>query len=314
MTRYLAQRLAGSVFVLLGVALATFLILHLAPGDPAQIMSQEGATREQVEKLRQQMGLDRPLYVQFGRFVGRLVRGDLGLSVYTDEPVAELIGQRFPVTLSLAVGGLLLSLLLGVPAGVLAATRRDSPFDYGVIAVTLAGLCMPVFWRGILLILVFAVVLKWFPVSGSVPLAEGVIPYLKHMALPWFSLCLTSLGLVARLVRAGVLEELGTDYVRTARAKGLAEGVVVYRHALRNALISVITVTGLQLGTLMGGAVLTETVFSLPGLGRLVVRAIAFRDYPIVQGSLVFIAALFVFVNLAVDLLYGVADPRVRYQ
>jgi len=313
MIDYFLRRLGGGILAVLGVFVVSFLIIHLAPGDPTSFMLASGAPVDNIEQLRRAWGLDRPLPVQFWRYLSRLVQGDLGVSIHSGVPVLELIRERIPLSGILALGALLLSVAIGIPIGIIAALRRDTIFDYGTISVTLLALSTPGYWNGLLLILLFAVALRWFPVSGTASISNGIVPYLHHLTLPWLSLSLPTLGMIARLVRTEMLETLGADYIRTARSKGLPDRVVVYRHALRNAMIPVITVVGLQMGTLMGGVVFTETVFSLPGLGRLVTRAIVFRDYPIVLGSLVVVAAFVVLINVVTDFLYTLADPRVRY-
>ncbi len=308
MARFLARRLILLAPVLLGVSLVAFILLHLTPGDPARVLLGElgqGASQEEIARLRQALGLDAPLVVQYGRFVWRAAQGDLGRSLRTAAPVLDEVLARAPFTLVLTVVSLAVALAIGLPAGVLSAAYRGSAVDHGAMLLALFGVSLPVFWLGLLLMLVFALALGWLPASG--------FGTWKHLVLPSVTLGLASSALIARMTRSSLLEVLGADYVRTAHAKGLAERVVLLRHALRNALIPVVTVIGLQLGGLLGGAVLTETVFAWPGLGRLAVNAIYSRDIPLVQGTILFTAVAFVVINLAVDALYALLDPRVRY-
>jgi ABC-type dipeptide/oligopeptide/nickel transport system permease component len=308
MGRYLVQRLTLVVPVMLGVTLVAFLILHLTPGDPVRVLLGElgqGASQEEVARLRRSLGLDDPLLVQYGRFVWRAVQGDLGLSLRTGAPVRDEVLARAPFTLALTGVSLAIALLIGLSAGVLSAAYRGGAIDHAAMLLALFGVSLPVFWLGLLLMLVFALALGWLPASG--------FGTWKHLVLPSVTLGLASSALIARMTRSSMLEVLGQDYVRTARSKGLAEPTVLRRHALRSALIPVVTVVGLQLGGLLGGAVLTETVFAWPGLGRLAVGAIYSRDIPLVQGAVLFTAVVFVLVNLAVDLLYALLDPRIRY-
>ncbi len=306
MWRYVAKRLVLALPVLLGVSVVVFAAIRLIPGDPAQLMAGQAATQEVVAEIRQSLGLDQPLPVQYLYFLRNALRGDLGRSLFNGVPVVEELGQRFPRTVRLALASMLVASLIGIPAGILAATRRQSWTDTAVMAAALVGVSMPVFWLGLNLILVFSVRLAWFPVFGH--------ETWRHLVLPSVTLGTASAAIVARMTRSAMLEVLGQDYVRTARAKGLAERVVVNRHALRNALIPVVTILGLQLGTLLSGAVLTETVFAWPGIGRLLVEAVLARDYPVIQGTTLLIATTFVVLNVAVDVLYGLLDPRIRYE
>jgi peptide/nickel transport system permease protein len=304
--RYVAKRLVLALPVLVGVSVVVFAAIRLIPGDPAQIMAGQAATQEVVAEIRRSLGLDQPLPVQYLYFLRNAVRGDLGQSLFNGAPVVEELAQRFPRTVRLALASIFVASLIGIPAGILAATRRQSWVDTFVMAVALVGVSMPVFWLGLNLILVFSVRLGWLPAFGH--------ETWRHLVLPSVTLGAASAAIVARMTRSAMLEVLGQDYVRTARAKGLAERVVVNRHALRNALIPVVTILGLQLGTLLSGAVLTETVFAWPGIGRLLVDAVLARDYPIIQGAILLIATTFVLLNVAVDVLYGFLDPRIRYE
>lgn len=308
MWSYVVRRLLLLVPVLFGLSVLVFLLIHLAPGDP--VTSQLGihATPQTVARLRASLGLDEPLPVQYLLWLGRVVHGDLGTSLYAHAPVGDLIIQRFPTTLELTVASTALALAVGIPLGVLSATHRDGLLDNVGRVLAIVGVSIPVFWLGFLLILAFAISLPLFPPGGSVS-DYGPIA----LVLPSVTLGASFVGVVVRFTRASMLETLGHDYVRTARAKGLTDRAVNYRHALGNALIPLVTVVGLQVGLLLSGAVLTETVFSLPGLGLLMVDAVAARDYPLIMGSILVVAVLVVMVNLVVDLLYGILDPRVRY-
>ena len=306
MRAFLTRRLLLLVPTLLGVTLATFLMLHLTPGDPVTIMLGEFASASDVARLRSELGLDRPIVVQYLKFLGRAVRGDLGSSIRSRRPVAEEITERLPPTLVLALAAQVLAVCAGIIAGVTAAAARRPSVDSAIVAVTLVGLSMPTFWSGLLLILLFSLTLGWLPITES----GG----LRALILPSVTLAAPAAAVLARVTRASVLEVLRQDYVRTARAKGVSERLVVYRHALRNALIPVLTVAALQFAGLVAGAVIVESVFSRPGLGRLAVTAILSRDFPLAQGIVLVVASMYVFVNVGVDIVYGVLDPRIRYQ
>ena len=302
---YVARRLLLLVPVLLGVSLASFGLLQFVPGDPALILAGEEATEETLTRIRQEHGLDRALPVQYLVYLRNIVRGNLGISIQSRQPVATLIAQRFPFTLKLACLAILVSAALGVVAGVVAATRRNSALDLAALLGSLVGISLPIFWLGLLMMLVFSVRLRWFPAGGSGTAA--------HLVLPAIVLGAASSGVIARMTRASMLEVLRQDYIRTARAKGVTERLVVCRHALGNAMIPILTVFGLEFGYNLGGAVLTETVFSLPGVGRLIVEGIFARDYPVVQGAMLVVATTFVLVNLLTDVAYAFVDPRIRY-
>ena len=305
MLTFVLRRLLLAVPVLLGVVFVVMLTVDLLPGDAVTLMLGEHATKDAVAKLRDHLGLDKPFVVRYLEYVGRVVRGDLGRSIQQNRPVVDELADAWPATLELTCAALVISALAGVAAGVVSAVWPNSLFD-GVARVgSLFGLSMPVFWTGLVLIVVFALWLPWLPVGGM-----GSLP---HLVLPAVTLALPSLAMVARMTRSSVLEVLREDYVRTARAKGVAERLVVAKHALRNAAIPILTLLGLQAGQLMGGAVLTETVFSWPGLGRLMVKAIFARDYVLLQGAVLVFALAFVLINLAVDLAYGVLDPRIAH-
>jgi peptide/nickel transport system permease protein/oligopeptide transport system permease protein len=303
--RYLAQRLVASVITLLGVSLIVFLMVRVLPGDPARVIAGLLASEEDVQRIRIELGLERPLHVQYGIFLTRLLHGDLGTSARTSQPVLGELQPRLAATLKLALSSAAVAALLGIAAGTLAATRPYSRFDYLLSLATLFGVSMPVYWLGLMLIIVFAVQLNWLPAAGSEDPGSIVLPTLTLAAF--------SVALIARMTRASMLEVLGQDYVRTARAKGLPEAGVVVRHALKNALIPVVTVVGLQFGALLGGAVLTESVFGWPGMGLLLVDSIFSRDYAMVQGIVLVFSALFICTNLIVDVFYAIIDPRIHY-
>ena len=316
MRRYLARRLLLLVPVLAGVSIVIFMVLHLSPGDPVEIMLGSQATQEDRARLRGDLGLDRPLHVQYVRWLGHVVRGDLGRSLWMKRPVlAEVLG-RFKATLILTGTALVLSSVVGLALGVASASRPHSVLDRTSTVASLFGASMPSFWLGIVLMVVFALRLGWLPASGMyAPYGGGDLrDLLAHLVLPAVTLAAASVTIVARLTRAAMLETLGQDYIRTARAKGVVERTVVLRHGLKNALIPIVTVIGVQAGYLLGGAVLTETVFAWPGVGTLMVQGILARDFPLVQGCVLVVALSFVLVNLAVDLLYAWLDPRIRYE
>jgi len=303
--RYVVRRSLHSVGLLVGVSLVVFLLLHVVPGDPAQVLLGDQATPQRVAEIRTALGLDRPLPEQYWRFASRAVQGDFGQSIRAMRPVLPYVVERLPATLELALGALLISTGLGIPLGVLAAARRRSAWDFSSMALALLAQSAPNFWVGLILIAVFSVKLGILPVSGRGGLA--------HLVLPSVTLAIFFLGLVVRLTRSGMLEVLAQDYVRTAGAKGLPERLVVFRHALKNAMIPIVTVLGLQVGTLLGGAVVTETVFAWPGMGQLAVQAIYQRDYPVVQCIVLLLGGVFVVVNWLVDMSYTLLDPRIQH-
>ncbi|HEV8472781.1 MAG TPA: nickel ABC transporter permease [Methylomirabilota bacterium] len=316
MKRYLTRRLLLLLPVLMGVSIVVFMVLHLSPGDPAEIMLGAQATQEDLTRLRAELGLTEPLYVQYVHWIGHVARGDLGRSLWMKRPVLGEVLTRFKATLLLTGTALLFSTLVGVALGVAAATRPNSLLDRLSAVASLFGASMPSFWLGIVLMVIFALWLGWLPASGMyAPYGGGDIgDLLAHLLLPAATLGAASVTIVARLTRSTMLETLGQDYVRTARAKGVAERGVVLRHGLRNALVPIVTVVGVQVGYLLGGAVFTETVFAWPGVGTLMVQGILARDFPLVQGCVLVVALAFVLVNLAVDLLYAWLDPRIRYE
>ena len=314
MARLVLQRLAATVPVLLLVTAGVFALLHLTPGDPIDAMMAESADATAKASLRAELGLDRPLHVQYVAWMGRLLRGDLGHSIRNGEPVLENVSRRIRPSLQLALLAMAISLLVAFPVGIASAVRRNTSVDRVGTTFALFGICMPNFLLALLLIFLFGVTLRWLPISGYVDPAEELVDGLRSLALPAVTLGLALAAVVTRTLRSSMLEALTEDYVRTARAKGLSEWRVVRDHVLRNALIPVVTVLGLQLGTLIGGAVITEYVFALPGIGRLVVDAVFARDYPLVQGVVLLIAVGFIASNLVVDLLYGLIDPRIRHR
>jgi len=310
--RLVLHRLAATVPVLLLVTLGVFALLHLTPGDPIDTMMAESADPAVKAHLRRELGLDRPIYVQYAQWMGRVVRGDLGRSIRNGEPVFENVSRRLRPSLQLALLAMTVSVIIAFPVGIVSAVRQNTTADRVGTTFALFGICMPNFLLALLLIFVFGVTLRWLPISGYVdPLEEGW-DGLRSLVLPACTLGLALAAVITRTLRSSLLEALGEDYVRTARAKGLSEWAVVCGHVLKNAMIPVVTVLGLQLGTLIGGAVITEYVFALPGVGRLVVDAVFARDYPLVQGVILLIAVGFIVSNLLVDLLYGWLDPRIR--
>ena len=302
---FIRQRLLLAIPTVFAVSIAVFLMLHLIPGDPASIyLGDQLATPERLERIRQEMGLDRPIHVQYLDFVGRALQGDLGRSLQNGRPVALELSERLPRTAELAAAAFLVSLLFGVSLGILSALRHNTWVDTLSMFVALVGVSMPIFWLGLLAILVFSIQLSWFPITGQ----QGLV----SLVLPAMVLGIVSSATLARLVRSSMLEVLRNEYVTTARAKGLRERVVVRRHALKNALIPVVTVLGLEVGSLLSGAVITETVFARPGIGKLIVDSIQSKDFTVVQGGVLFVAVVYVVVNLAVDVSYAFLDPRIR--
>lgn len=338
MLKFIVDRLVRLVFVLLAITIASFLFMHAIPGDPVQIRLGEHATPQEIARLTLALGLDKPWYVQLGAYLVRIAHGDLGVSIADTQPVVEKLGQYFPATLELTIGAMLIATFAGIPAGVYAAVRYRSAVDVLTMSVVLLGVSIPVFWLGWMLVYVLAVLpshfgLNLFPISGRISMAyyvparthlvvldallagngRAALDALWHLVLPALTLGTIPLAIIAKITRSGMLEVLGSDYIRTARAKGLSRTAVIIKHALRNALLPIITVLGLQTGLLLGGAVLTESIFAWPGVGRLAFDAISNRDMPVINGCMLLFAAVFVVVNTAVDLLYAVANPRIRY-
>ena len=336
MGRYILRRLLQLVPVLLGISLLVFAFLHLIPGDPALVLLGDRANPDQVAALRERMGLNEPLPLQYLSFLGNLLRFDLGESIFTGIPIWDEIKLRWPATFELSFLAMLIALILGIPAGVIAAVRKNSLVDNLTMSGSLLGVSMPVYWLGLLLVYLFAVNLQWLPPSGRIgidtgydfepitgffifdALVQGNFAALKdilaHLVLPAVTLSTIPLAILARITRSAMLEVLSQDYIRTARAKGLLELLVIGKHALKNAMLPVVTIVGLEFGTLLGGAILTETIFSWPGIGKWIYEGILQRDYPVVQGGVVFVAFVFVLVNLIVDISYAFLDPRIQYK
>jgi len=304
MIRYLLSQLASAVLVMIGVSCLVFFLIHLVPGDPVEVMLGESANPADREALRQSLGLDQPLLTQLLSFFNQLLHFDFGQSLYSKQPIVEMLAERIPATAELALAGLLIAVVIAFPLGAIAALKQGTRWDYGAMGFSLIGVSIPNFWMGPILILLFSIGLGWFPVSGR----EG----LSSLVLPAITLGTAMAAILSRMIRATLLEVLGEDYIRTARAKGLSEGMVIMRHGLRNALLPVVTLIGLQLGTLLGGAVITEMVFSWPGLGQLTIESIHKRDYPVLQVCVLFISMTYVLVNTLTDIVYGWLDPRIR--
>jgi peptide/nickel transport system permease protein len=333
MRKYIVKRLLLAVPTLIGVSILVFLMIHLIPGDPAETMLFPKGTEEEIAALRHKLGLDKPLHIQYISWMLNALHFDFGNSVQTGDAVVREIIHRFPATIELTVAAILIAVLIGIPLGVISAQKKNSFVDYFCISISLFGVSIPIFWLGLMLIYVFSVSIGIFPVSGRITMGSSIpgitgfytidslltgnlkmfIDALKHLILPAVSLSSVSLALIVRITRSSMLDVLMQDYIRTAKAKGIPYKKIIFKHALKNALIPVITVVGLQLGRLLGGAILTETVFSWPGIGTLVVSAIVNRDYPIVQGVVFIVTVLFIPVNLLVDILYAYIDPRIRY-
>jgi peptide/nickel transport system permease protein len=307
------RRLVATIPVMGVVAIAVFALLHVTPGDPAVVIAGDYATTDDIARIRTKLGLDQPLPTQVAIWLGRIVRGDLGTSIFSGLPVSTLIGQRAATTIWLTLFAMLISVGVGVPIGVLAAWRRGSWIDRAVMMFAVSGFSMPTFWLGFILVYVFAISTGWLPVQGYQPIASGLWPFLRHLILPALTLSVVYMALIARMTRASMLGVLDEDYIRTAFAKGLAPRGVLIRHALKNASLPVVTIIGIGFALLIGGAVVTESVFALPGLGRLTVDAIVRRDYPVIQGTLLVVSGVYVLINLVVDVLYVVLDPRIRY-
>jgi len=312
MLQYLLRRFITAIPVMFLVSLMSFAVIWLVPGDPAAAFLDASATQEQMARVREELGLNQPMWQQMAQWYGRVLTGDLGQSILLHRSVAAALMERLPVTLSLAALALALASVMGISAGIFAAMHRGQAADRTVMTVSLLGLSMPDFWLGLVMIVVFAVGLGWFPSGGFVPLSESVFGWLRTMTLPALTLALVQTGFIARMTRSAMLDVLHQDYIRTADAKGLKHSFVVLRHGLPNALLPILTVLGIIAGSLLGGAVVVEQVFSLPGVGRLIIGAIMSRDFPVIQGGLLFLAAIYVLINLMVDLLYAAVDPRVR--
>jgi len=330
---YIIKRLLQIIPVILGVTLIAFALIHLAPGDPVRTMLGQHATQQEIEDIRAKYGLDQPLYVQYFIWLGDVLQGDLGRSILSHEQVTTEIASRFPNTIELAIAAMLFAILIGVVAGIISATKQYYVADYSVMGLALFGISMPVFWLGIMLMMIFGVFLGWLPIGGRIDLllpfqritgfmvidsiitlnGAALISVIRHLLLPAIALGTIPMAIIARTTRSSMLEVLRQDFIRTERAKGLSERKVIYKHAIRNAMVPVVTVIGLNFGLLLSGAILTETVFSWPGVGRLVVDAVYARDYPLVIGCILVFALVFVIVNLITDILYTYIDPRIHY-
>ncbi len=313
MFAYIIRRVLATLPVVVIVALFVFSLLYIAPGDPAAVIAGDQASPEDVEKIRKGLGLDRPFYIRFGEWSWRILHGDLGTSMFTALPVTQLIGQRLEPTLSLMLVTLLFAIVVAVPLGVLAAWKVGTWIDRVVMAFAVVGFSVPVFVVGYVLAYVFALQFEWLPVQGYTPFAKGFWPWLENLILPAIALGFVYIALIARITRAAMLEVLSQDYIRMARAKGLGQWTILFLHALKNAAIPIVTVIGIGIALLIGGAVVTESVFAIPGLGRLTVDAILRRDYPVIQGIVLMFSFVYVLVNLVIDILYTVLDPRIRY-
>jgi peptide/nickel transport system permease protein len=305
MLKYIVKRIFLMIPVLIVMTLIVFSIFYFAPGDPVSRIAGPNATPEVYERIKHKYGLDQPFIVQYSRFAQSVVEGDLGVSILQDRPVIEMIKERLPVTLQIGLLGFLLTFVIAIPAGVMAAVKKNTAVDYLCMSGSLLGIAIPTFWLGMLLLYVFAYKLRWFPISG-----DGTI---KQLILPSFAIGLTNAAVTARMVRSSMLEVLKQDYVRTARSKGLFEKIVIYRHALKNALIPIITLMGLRLGWILGGSVALEIIFSIPGIGRLMVDSILSRDFPVVQGAMIVLTSSIILANILADILYAIVDPRIRY-
>ncbi|WP_458189463.1 ABC transporter permease [Haladaptatus sp. NG-WS-4] len=313
MKRYITKRVAHAVVVIYVVATIVFFAVRAIPGDPARVLLGGDANAEAIQALREEMGLNQPLYVQYFRWMGRTLRGDLGTSVFSNKPVLDqLVGVAEP-TLSIALLGMLIAFLIALPAGIISAVHRYEIKDYAATTISFIGISMPGFWIGIVLLLVFADRLSLLPAFGYVSISEGFIPWFKHIILPAFAVGLPYGGILMRMTRSSMLEVLNEDYMRTAKAKGLSGRLILFKHGLQNALIPIVTIAGILLGVLLGGVVAVEIVFGIQGLGRLLIRSIERRDFPVIQGTVILISFIFVFMNLFVDIIYTVVNPKIKY-
>jgi peptide/nickel transport system permease protein len=313
MLSYILRRLLGVIPVMVVVGVFVFSLLHLAPGDPAAIIAGDNATEANIARIRASLGLDRPLLEQFGKWTWATLQGDLGVSMFSNVPVTELVQQRMGPTFSLAFTTMLVAVVIAITLGVLAAWKSGSLLDRAVMGLAVTGFSVPVFVVGYIMVYFIALQWRWLPVQGYTPMSEGLWPWLRHLILPSFALGLAYVALIARITRASMLEVLAEDYIRTASAKGVATLPMLLRHALKNAAVPIITVIGIGVALLISGVVITESVFNIPGIGRLVVDAISRRDYPIIQGVMIIFAAIYVLINLAIDISYSFLDPRIRY-
>lgn len=314
MLKYIIKRLLSVIPVLFVVSIVIFGIIHITPGDPAAVILGQEATPEQIEQLREQLGLNEPIHLQYYHWVLGVLQGDLGTSYFMKEPVTQAIFDHLKPTLSVAVLAMAISLVIAIPIGIAAANRRGTITDQSIMGFALLGMSVPSFLLGLFLILFFGVKLGWLPVAGYQPLSNGLWNHLKYLIMPAIALGSIQAALIARMTRTSMLEVLNTNYIKTARAKGVKDRKIVYVHALRNAFLPILTVVGTTLGSLMAGAAVTETIFNIPGIGQLIINSVERRDYSVIQGVVLFVTVIYVFVNLVIDLLYGVIDPRVRLQ
>ncbi|MBO9356858.1 ABC transporter permease subunit [Bordetella petrii] len=313
MFAYIARRLLATLPVMVMVAVVVFAMLRLTPGDPAAILAGDDATGAQLEQIRKSMGLDQPILTQFGVWMGKLARGDLGVSLLSGTPVLDMIGNRVGPTVALALATIVVTVIVAVPMGIVAARRRGQVLDRVVMSLSVFGFSVPTFVIGYLLIYLLALKLGWFPVQGYKPAADGFWPFAHRLVLPTLALSGIYIALVARITRSSIIEVMNEDFIRTARAKGAKESAILLRHALRNAAVPIVTIIGIGVASLITGVVVTESVFNLPGLGRLVVEAVLARDYPVIQGLILLFSLTYILINLVVDVLYTVFDPRIRY-
>jgi len=313
MLAYVARRLLATLPVIVMVAVVVFAMLRLTPGDPAAIIAGDDATAEQLQQIRQSMGLDKPIYQQLIQWISQLLRGDLGVSLLSGTPVLGMISDRVGPSLALAISTIVLTVIVAIPLGVVAAWRQGKLLDRAIMTLSVFGFSVPTFVIGYLLVYFLSIQMGWFPVQGYKPLSDGFWPFAERLVLPVLALSAIYVALIARITRSSIIEVMGEDFIRTARAKGANEHVVLMRHALRNAAVPILTIIGIGMASLISGVVVTESVFNLPGLGRLVVEAVLARDYPVIQGLILLFSFIYIMINLAVDLLYPVFDPRIRY-
>lgn len=313
MYAYIVRRILATIPVMGVVAIFVFLLLHLTPGDPATVIAGDYARPEDIERIREQLGLNDPLYIQFGKWVWRLFQGDMGISIFSNLPVTHLIQQRLEPTIMMALTTIIIAIAVAVPMGVLAAWKQGTWIDRSVMVFAVLGFSVPIFVVAYAMIWGFSIQLKWLPVQGYTSISEGLIPFLRNIIMPAVALGMVYVALIARITRASVMEVLNEDYIRTARAKGLASTTILIRHALKNAAVPIVTIIGIGIALLIGGVVVTESVFNIPGLGRLTVDAILRRDYPIIQGLILVFSGVYVLVNLLIDISYTFLDPRIRY-
>lgn len=313
MYAYIVRRILATIPVMGVVAIFVFLLLHLTPGDPAAVIAGDYARPEDIQRIREQLGLNDPLYIQFGKWLWRLFQGDMGISIFSNLPVTHLIQQRLEPTIMMALTTIIIAIAVAVPLGVLAAWKQGTWIDRGVMVFAVLGFSVPIFVVAYAMIWGFSIQLKWLPVQGYTSISEGLVPFLRNIIMPAVALGMVYVALIARITRASVMEVLNEDYIRTARAKGLASTTILIRHALKNAAVPIVTIIGIGIALLIGGVVVTESVFNIPGLGRLTVDAILRRDYPIIQGLILVFSGVYVLVNLLIDISYTFLDPRIRY-